>query len=183
MPLAVHNAAHYQIKPTDVLFFDANIWIYIYAPLQSPPKRADCYSELYTNAISEKIKIATSWIILSEFTNRIMRLEYEKFLKIQAHNGRKYLFKDYRQKEGSQVAFHTSALARKIIQRTFMIGHTCERSFCEDVLNAFGGNVDFNDAVIAHDVALQGMKIVTDDIDFNQIPDIEIITANPKYGL
>ncbi|OAD21270.1 PilT protein domain-containing protein, partial [Candidatus Thiomargarita nelsonii] len=70
----------YTFSDDDRLFFDANIWIYIYGPLLSQQDVA--ISSTYAHAL-QKIRNAQSHLFidalaLSEFINTYARLEYRQ---------------------------------------------------------------------------------------------------------
>src|SRR4051794_33144483 len=67
----------YSIKGDDVFFFDNNIWMYLFCPIgqYNAHKQAE-YSKFFQYIVSRKNHIFVNSLILSEFANRYLRLDF-----------------------------------------------------------------------------------------------------------
>ncbi len=67
----------YTPRESDNLFFDANIWLYLYCPLGNYGKEKNRkYDGFLKKALQAKSSIFISSLVLSEFFNRWIRLDF-----------------------------------------------------------------------------------------------------------
>ena len=145
MEVSTFNVKDYEPKSTDSYFFDNNIWMYIFCPLGNYNKKRQRY---YSNFL-QKIKrsdscIFISSLILSEFSNRYLRIDFEMWKK-ENNSFEKEFKKDY---VGSERYIQT---VDEIKRHTKQIMSFCEKT--SDSFNAINlenvhrhlEKIDFND--------------------------------------
>lgn len=73
-----HNLSAYTFSANEQILFDANIWLYLFAPPQNPkaPFVAE-YSAHFARMSKSGAKPVFDPLILSEYINRYCRIEWE----------------------------------------------------------------------------------------------------------
>ena len=168
------------LQPTsmDVYFFDNNIWMYIFCPLGNYNKRRqNAYSSFLQSVNTVGATIFINSLILSEFTNRYLRMDFEQW-KEQSRDNRLEFKRDYigtnRYKNTvNEIKLHIQSIMR-----------FCEKS--SDNFNAIRldnvlthlSEIDFNDSYYIELMPKINAKFVSDDGDFLAYKnhDLEIIT-------
>ncbi len=81
MPV-VQNISEYQPSFNENLFFDNNVWVYLFCPFANfqKAKQRD-YSVFLKSAQQKKCAIYINSIILSEFCNYWLQTEFKNWLK------------------------------------------------------------------------------------------------------
>lgn len=178
-----------RIKAIDVakvsdrpLFFDANVLVYLFGPVATPSNQwlIEAYAMIFKHCLTQQSKLCVDVIVLSEFINRFLRIEYEKQVKNQGLDKNKYDFKRFRSTdEGIQAAQDIeSVVKQKILKRFQIIG----KLFTELDIAAIGlVNADFNDGLIVKTCKEHQCVLVTNDADFSGT-DIDILTANSRLA-
>lgn len=159
----------YTAKSDDIFFFDNNIWMFLFCPLAnySKGRKQYEYSSFFKSLLSRKLHIYTNSLVLSEFANRYLKLDFEIVKKDPSQAGKYNNFKkDY---VGSDRYKKTSKEVRKYLTQILTI---CQKSSDEfnsidinNILNLFE-TIGFNDSYYAHLACNKNWKIVTDDTDF-----------------
>lgn len=85
----------YNINEADNIFIDANILIFLFSPSFVSSKRfqVDKYSQIMTQLFQKKCKLFINQLVVSEFINKCMRIDFERNFNI---NNDKDYKKDYR---------------------------------------------------------------------------------------
>jgi predicted nucleic acid-binding protein len=155
----------YKISKQEKVFIDTNILIYLFSPdfVSSNEKYIEQYSKILEMLLENKAQIYISSIVVSEFINRILRIDYEKNKEIYPD-----FKKDYRKSEEYK---NTLKLVLKQLRKIFKISHKIEDNFIEfDVLDWYkkdsNQDLDFNDLHIAFIVEKNGLKLLSNDSDF-----------------
>ncbi len=66
-------------KAGDAFLFDNNIWMFLFGPIANYEKdKQKQYSRLFDNLIARKLPIYTNSLILSEFSNALLRMHWKK---------------------------------------------------------------------------------------------------------
>lgn len=166
----IESVAGYRFQAEDKLFFDANIWIYLYAPANPSPKAVDVYSTMFKRILNAQCTLFIDVLIVSEVVNRLARVKW---------NRRLYTFKDYRnsdafKKEAVRIAVNVKEMVNYCVKV-----ESCFPSIDVDgLLDAYGsGAYDLNDQVIAEMCKRHGLSLVTHDSDFRGTG-VAILTAN-----
>ncbi len=172
-------AAKYSTK-TDIellhdkeIFFDANVLIYIFWPTASH-NWEQYYASAFAKLLKQKNTLVVDFISISEFINRAMRIEHDKFI-----NEKHYLsYKTYRNSDaGQQVLTDIFTIIREnIFMRFEVVAH---RFFKPDILKLLEvDNLDFADKSIVEICIINQYVLLTNDADFIN-SDLEILTSNP----
>ena len=168
----------YTFSPADRLFFDANIWLLLYAPQDSNDWRIKVYSKALVQAMVAKCPIYVDVLVISEYINRHTRLEH----KLLYENGQAPQdFKTFRNSADFQPIAQTIAIAiRKIMKVSSRVESGFASFDIQTVLSEYeSGRVDFNDQVITRLCHANKLKLVTHDADFRDCG-LEILTANNR---
>jgi predicted nucleic acid-binding protein len=156
---------------TTELFFDTNIWIFLFGIVgdfkQTVQKE---YSSLFDNVLSRNNTIYITSMVLSEYANVILRIEFKNWQKQQGRNDLKYK-QDF---VGTTIYQEKVELVKKQIEKILKLRNIIK---LPDDFNAIRidkvfekfGPADFNDAYINEIVRVKGCVLVTDDGDFEAI--------------
>lgn len=179
----IHDVRSYSVSSDDVLFFDNNIWMYLFCPIANARKgKQKEYSSLLNRARSARAGIWINSLVLSEFCNAWLQIEFRNWKK-QVENIAKHSFKkdfiptsDYKQ---------TVSEIKESVSTILSIAEPAPDDFTSiniDAVFAEFENSGFNDSYYLELAHKNNWKIVTDDADFfkNRSLKVEIITANLK---
>lgn len=179
----VIDIASYETKSDDVLFFDNNVWMFLFCPiLKFEKNKQRKYSNLFQSVQSVKACIWINSLVLSEFCNAWLRIEYNKWRR-RPENG---IDNDYKRNfVQSSKYLETIEEIKEIIPEILKYSERGSDNFSSinmDSVYSELNNCDFNDSYYLELASQNRWKIVTDDADLfknNQL-NIEIITANIK---
>lgn len=173
----------YRPKSSDTYFFDNNIWMYLFCPLGNYQfKKQQAYSKFLQQLISRKLPIFINSLVLSEFANRYLRLDYD------LANAKAASFHNYkRDYVGSKRFIDTVKDLKKALAQITTICQRCSDEFnsinLDDVFSLFQ-KIGFNDSYYLHFAKKKNWIIVTDDSDFSNanLPEagVTILTYTPK---
>jgi len=183
MPNRVSDAANYAFTGKDKLCFDTNIWLNLFPPTLSWGKSKWAASDAGTfkRIKQSQAAIVIDVSVLSEYFNRLARLEWETYRK---NPGSGLSFKNFRNSIYFKPAAEAVALlASKIIAQ-------CQQTIQPIALHNFdithilddyrSAKCDFTDSVLAENCRVFGYSLFTNDADFCKIDyGIDIITHNP----
>lgn len=173
------NITTYRFSNSDKLFFDANIWMYVYGPQGAPnDPKSRMYSTALANAIRANSNIFTDVLVVSEFINRFARIEHQTLFRTgQAPQD----FKQFRNTNDFQpIAQAIAAAVRNILRYAARL----ESGFSSVDINALLAEYettpsDFNDQILIGLCITNDLQLVTHDSDFRG-KDVNILTANPR---
>lgn len=179
----LHDIDTYHPTSTDVFFFDNNVWMYLFCTIGNYEKEKQRrYSSFFSLVCSAKACIWINSLVLSEFCNAWLRLEFKRWLKKPDNAGKR----DYKSEFVPTQAYQDVIKDIKSVLPTIL--KKAERA--SDDFNAINldsiyaelTNCDFNDSYYLELARKNRWKIVTDDADFfkNNKLNVEIITANIK---
>ena len=168
----------YQPKSGDSFYFDNNVWIYIFEPLGNYNLDLQKkYSNFLAASRSVGATIFINSMILSEFSNRILRFSYDRW------KGKSGLVSPDYKKDFIPTQAYKDTVEEITIHINKILRIT-ERG--SDNFNAINMTnvlthlkfIDFNDSYMIEMARLSQWKIVTDDGDFvkYQGHSIDIIT-------
>lgn len=173
------NIATYRFSNTDKLFFDANIWMYVYGPQGAPnDPKSHTYSTALADAIRAKSDIFTDVLVISEFINRFARIEHQTLFRTGKAP------QDFKQFRNSNdfipMAQAITAAVRSILKFAVRV----ESGFSSIDINGLLTEYetmpsDFNDQVLIGLCVANNLQLVTHDSDFKG-KGVTIITANRK---
>lgn len=163
----------YNFTSQDKLFFDANIWLYLFGPQQPMNYCVNIYSKLFSDTVNAKSQIYIDVLVVSEFINRYVRLEWELFGQYTDS------FKDFRNSVDFPPVAQGVVVAVKFIMKHCRKIESGYANLDIDSLmeNYADGESDFNDLIIIELCKNYGLTLVTHDGDFNT-QEIPILTAN-----
>jgi len=178
MAAKIIDITKYSPKSSDVFFFDNNIWMYLYCPLGNYQKDKQKYYSSFLRSIkTSRSTIFINSLVLSEFANRYLRLDFIQWKNTTSNNSIDYK-KDY---VGTLRYKETVEEIKLQINQMMKI---CEKS--SDNFNSIDLKnvlqhltlIDFNDSYYIELAKGQNWKIVTDDKDFltYQNHSVEIVT-------
>jgi predicted nucleic acid-binding protein len=165
----------YQAKADDSFFLDNNVWMYVFCPLANfGGKRQAAYSKFLEYILSRKLHIYINSLVLAEFSNRYLRLDFALCNKTgnpQVYNSFK---KDY---VGSPQFEKTVKDLKSFLTQIIKLCQRCSDEFnainIDDVLKLFE-KIGFNDSYYLYLSKRKNWIVVTDDSDFtnNNIPQL-----------
>jgi hypothetical protein len=171
------EARSYIFQPGESILVDANVWLYLLPPAAQPASRwAGGYSRAYGNMLGAKATPVVDALILSEYLNRYLRIEYGAFWASTYSN-----FKNFRQSSDA-----SNTLGNAVAELTQI---TRDASVCDtplsgiDLTALFGeiksGAIDFNDGLLVENCRQNGWKLLTNDGDMT-MGGIEVLTTNTR---
>ncbi len=175
--MPVNNIQCYHFTDQDRLFFDANIWVYIYGPqTQTNRYQHRIYSGVYKDIISRGSKIYIDVVVLSELINRVARFHYNLW---QENQHKSIGYKEYRaMDEFKPIASDIKSIVHMILVDSKPVD-TCFSQMDQRVLmDSFESeNTDFNDLIIINVCRMNNLVLITHDSDMRNA-DIQILTSN-----
>lgn len=155
------------------IFFDTNILIYLFWPTQSHWEAK--YATVYQHLLKQKNEMVVDFMVISEFVNRLVRIEYQKYF--QQNNS--LTFKTYRDSQNGQEALSDIYLiVKKSIINTFnVVGKIFNKSDIEHYLENDG--LDFTDKALVTLCKAHDLVLLTNDKDF-AAAELDILTLNPE---
>ncbi|MBN2745690.1 MAG: hypothetical protein JXR34_03105 [Bacteroidales bacterium] len=175
----VHDISTYQPKSSDVFFFDNNVWMFLFCPIANAKKEQQKkYSDFFklVNMVSACIWINS--LVLSEFCNAWLRIEYKNWLKNPKNVNKDYK-KDFVKSDAYIETIKEIKFAlNQIRNQTEKTTDEFNSINFDNVLSELE-NCDFNDSYYLELARQKKWIIVTDDSDFfkNNKLDVEIISA------
>lgn len=171
MAANIIDIKHYSPKFSDLFFFDNNIWMYLFCPLGNYQQhRQKAYSNFLKDIQTSRSTIFINSLILSEFTNRYLRMDFEQWKKSSGE-----IVAEFKKDFIGSTRYNSTVEEIKIhINRILKI---CEKK--SDNFNAVDmekvishlKHIDFNDSYYLEYAQMNKMKIVTDDSDFTKYRD------------
>jgi Predicted nucleic acid-binding protein, contains PIN domain len=172
-----YDLSSYSFSSDEQVLVDTNVWLYLFPAPTGPSNRfATQYSTAFSNLVSAHAQPVLDPMVLSEYLNRYIRIEWEGNYKYRYPK-----FKDFR----NSTDFKTVASAAEIFAKRIL-------SFCQihsipaneldlnQALAVFSaGGEDFNDALLVDICKNRNLKLMTNDSDF-QDGGIEVLTTNPR---
>ncbi len=172
-----YDLSSYSFSKGEQILVDTNIWLYLFpAPVKPRHRFADQYSKAFSNLISTDAQPILDPMVLSEYLNRYMRIEWDGNYKSNHHE-----FKDFRNSQDFlKVAASAKTFAIKIVSFCKVHSVPANELGLNQILTDFSsGKVDFNDAILIDICKQKSLKLMTNDGDFQNCG-IEILTTNPR---
>ena len=171
-----HQASRYAFRAGEVVLIDTNVWLFLQPPPKQPaPGYAAQYSTALKNLLSAGARPVTEALVLSEYLNRYLRIEYA------AWTSRYRNFKDFRKSlDCRPVAKDAIANAKVILKLAAPQDTPLSQVDLPSILaETEAGTLDFNDGVLVESCRVRGWKLLTDDGDM-KVGGIDILTSNSK---
>lgn len=158
------------------MLFDTNVMIYIFWPVGNNSYTND-YSSIFSSILKNKNPLFVDFLVLSEFINLTLRIEYDNYLSIKGIDKSKFNFKNFRNCAEGQKSLNDiyNIINKSILSKFEIIG----KEFLLEDVNSFlkVDNMDFNDKAIELICKEKDLVLVTNDKDFIK-SDVEILTTN-----
>ncbi len=162
----ISNISSYTPLFTDIFFFDTNIWMYLFCPLGNyNVKKQRIYSLFYSQLIQRKSTLFVNSLLLSEFSNAYLRLDFELWKK-ETQNYSAIFKKDF---VGSARYGETVTEIKAGIQNILKFSEKSPDEFNAlniDNITQHLEFIDFNDSYYIELAKIKNWIIVTDDGDF-----------------
>jgi predicted nucleic acid-binding protein len=170
-----HDASTYHFQPGEPILIDANVWLYLQPPAAQPATSwAATYSKVFANLLHARAQPVVDALVLSEYLNRYIRLEYDASWKVAYPK-----FKDFRKSpDGALILQSAVAEIGQILKAAS--AHDTRLSGI-DIPTVLGqvqiGTMDFNDGLLIENCRLNGWKLLTNDGDM-RTGGIDVLTKN-----
>ena len=177
---SVFRIQNYEPKSSESYFLDTNIWIYLFCPIANSKRHEqNIYSNFFKLLTQSDHMIFVSSLILSEFANRYLRIDFDLWKKSTSNYSADYK-RDF---VGSNHFLNTVSDVKQALKMILTKSERATDDFnainLDNVLSEFGKS-DFNDSYYLTLAKSKKWKIVTHDADFfkDNSRDVDIITAN-----
>lgn len=166
----------FEVKSNQRFFFDNNIWMFLFCPIGDyNTQKQKSISGLFENILNRNSSIIINNLILSEFSNAYLRLDYNLWKEETRYTGNNFK-KDY---FSTQRASETrEIIASTINGKILKIADRHPDSFNSinfDNIFSYYKTIDYNDAIIYDQCKNKNWILITDDGDFAQFNDITIV--------
>ncbi len=172
-----YDLSSYSFSSGEQILVDTNIWLYLFPAPADPSNRfATQYSTGFSNLVSAKAQPVLDPIVLSEYLNRYIRIEWGGNYKSQYPK-----FKNFRNSfDFSAVVSSAEAFAKRIVSFCKIHSIPANELDLNQALADFSTRkVDFNDALLIDICKKRELKLMTNDGDFVD-GGIEVLTTNPR---
>jgi len=171
----IQSVLSYRFTAPEKLFFDASVWLPIFASHHYSPDSVGLYSNFYKVCLDAKCEIYIDTLIMSEFINTYARTEFN-------HAGGTLRYKNFKlyraSGEFTPIADAIAAACREMLKHSIRIGSGFETVNAKTLLDDYAtGKFDFNDQMYVEICKANNLKLVTHDGDFKD-SGLFILTAN-----
>lgn len=179
----IGNIKNYSDK---TFFFDCNAWIKCICPYVNPESISNkAYSGAYYYILKKSNnKIAFNDLLLSEYSNYVLRRAFKMFLAGNGYFEKDFPFKKYRTtsdyKETLKIIqdqLNNYFFSNKHMEYTGSLNKESVHSLISENMD----KVDYNDSYYSKICIENSYILVTDDLDFINLDNLNILTANNKY--
>lgn len=167
----ISNIQHVQNKK---IFFDANVLIYLFWATGSSWENN--YANVYSRLNRQNNSFVVDFIVISEFINRAIRIEYDKYLDENNLTKRIFSFKKYRDcTNGSEAVTDVYTIVSTILNTFDVI----EKAYSKNDISAmlFTDILDFSDRALVKICNENNFILLTNDKDFKN-SNIDILSCN-----
>ena len=160
------------------IFFDANILIYLFWPTGAQ-ECVKTYSSLYNSLLKLNTTCYVDFIIVSEFVNRTIKLEYNNYLWRTNREFADYPYKKYRDsQDGKDILTDIYMIIEGSILGNFqVIGKGFNEKEIRESLQV--DCLDFSDKAIEMICKENDFVLLTNDSDF-RFSDIDILSLRDR---
>lgn len=162
-------------------FLDCNVLMYMFYPNGSYAADLVCdYSQLISNIIGAKADILITDMLVSEFINTYVQVEFHRLATINGWSHSKNYFK-YTFKFTTEYSDILKEVKCILERQLFPISKRFDVKFTEITLKDIFDKpttFDFNDRYYGLSVRGENAYIVTNDADFSNVGGCDIITRN-----
>ena len=171
--LSIEAVKDFSFKPTDNLFFDANVWIHVFFS-DVFKLEEEVYSAALKRILAARSTVYIDALVISEIVNVHARYRFNNQRSTKK-------FKTFRQSVAFRpVAAEITLRVKRILSYCTPIESGFSSLCLESLLDIYAqGGVDFNDQIFVEICRTNGYLFVTHDSDFADT-DISVLTANRK---
>lgn len=158
------------------IFLDANILIYLFWASTSSTWENQ-YAKLYSNLTRQGNQFVVDFVVVSEFVNRAIKIQYENYLQSNGIDSEDWSYKSYRDSKDGQEALDEIYLTLKEdILKEFEVA---KMSYSKNDLMVMCSvdSLDFSDKAIVTQCRENGFVLLTNDKDFKD-SDIDILSCH-----
>jgi len=176
------NIKSYTPRSDENYFFDCNIWLFNFCPIGNySKKQQEAYSYFLGSIKTNRANIFINSLVLSEFVNRYLRLDFDRWKKSPECTEISPDFKkNYIPSERYKLIVTSVEKAiRDILKLTEKISDDFHRiSESLDGVYSHFQHIDFNDSYYYEFCKKNNFILVSDDQDFAKIKDntVKILT-------
>ena len=177
MPNRIHDARTYEFRAGEEILPDANVLLYLQPPpVRSAPELTWGYVPVFRRLQRAQAVPVADALVLSEYFNRFLRLEYAAFLRQRA-GGKPMPFKEFRSsRHGLRVLAWAVAEVEEVVTQCRAKDTSFETLDLQSILKSVvAGTVDFNDGILIANCQRHGWKLLTNDGDMT----IVALTSSP----
>lgn len=175
-----YNSSNIQSIINKKIFLDANILIYLFG--FGTPTSANWenqYANLYTKLNNQDNIFVVDYIVISEFVNRAIKIEYDNYLISNNLDKNSLSYKNYRNSlDGQEALKDIYIIVNDEILDEFEV---IEKSYSKDDLKMMCSvdELDFSDKAIIKICGDNQFILLTNDTDFKN-SNIDIISCHKK---
>ncbi len=165
-------------------FFDCNVWLFNFCPIGNySKKQQDIYSAFLSHVKSNRANIFINSLVLSEFANRYLRLDFDLWSKSTdcTEPAPEYKRNYVSTKRYKDIVILVEKAIRDILKLTEKTSDDFHRMSenLDGVYNHFQ-HIDFNDSYYYEFCKKNDFMLVSDDKDFAKIGDnsVKILTLS-----
>lgn len=168
----------YDPSSSDIFFFDNNIWMFLFCPIGNVNRKLqDEYSKFLSTINRRRCAIFINSLVLSEFANRCLRLDYDLWKKLPVNLG-----KDFKRDYSLTNQYFDTVIGIKSaisqIMHFAIKGNDNFNSIDFNCVLANFGKVDFNDSYYVQLCIERNWKFVTEDHAIRNLPSsVTIVTT------
>lgn len=166
----------FEIKTNQSFFFDNNIWMFLFCPIGDyNRKKQESVSKLFENIIDRNNSIIINGLILSEFSNAYLRLDFKLWKEekqLPLANFKNDYFHSERAKETRQII--SSIIRSKILKFSDKHPDSFNALNFDEILSYYE-ILDYNDAIIYYECKNKKWILVTDDSDFLKLTGLKVL--------
>lgn len=172
----VFSLRNFEIKTNQSFFFDNNIWMYLFCPIGDyNRKKQESVSKLFENIIDRNNSIIINGLILSEFSNAYLRLDFKLWKEekqLPLANFKNDYFHSERAKETRQII--SSIIRSKILKFSDKHPDSFNALNFDEILSYYE-ILDYNDAIIYYECKNKKWILVSEDSDFLNLAGLKMI--------
>ena len=164
------------------VFFDANVWLSLYAPPSDEEEHWKAeYTKVLNRVVSNNVPVILDSIVIGEYINRFCRIEFSAY----AGPNSKQTFKQFRDNEPDiyqPIAQSVVANVKEILELPLVkrVNGVFASMDLVSMLDEFAlGKKDWNDQQIVDMCKRNACSLITNDADFKDA-DIQILTCNSR---
>lgn len=177
----VIDISSYNPSKLNNYFFDNNVWMFLFCTVGDyAPNKINKYSTLLQKLRTRSCTIWINSLVLSEFSNAWLRIEFNKWKSSSLSNYNKDYKKDFIPTGSFINAIEDVKIALKTILALTQRTDDNFNSINLDTLLQEFGTTDFNDAYYLTQAQKNNWIMISDDADLlkNNTLNIKIVTAN-----